>query len=102
MLHINNSLDKLNQKYIKYLLVGDFNAEDLENFLSNFFFELNTKSIVNNYTCYKSVKNPSFIGFIITNSPMSSQDTVNITTVLSDFPQNGNYCYKSNVCKVNS
>ena len=46
------------------MLVGDFNAEDLKTCLLNFLFEINAKNIVN-YSYYKSVANPSFIGLVI-------------------------------------
>ena len=55
-------------------VIEDFNAEDSETCLSNFLFELNAivnKTVVNNYTYCKSVKNPSCIDLGITNSPMS-------------------------------
>ena len=67
------------------MLVRDFNAEDSEICLSNFLFEINTKNIVNNYTRYKSVENPSFINLVITNSPLSYQNTITISADLSDF-----------------
>ena len=83
--HVQNDLDKLNQKYNKYMLVGNFNAEDSETCLSNFFFFFFSKNIVSNYKCYKSVENSNCIILIITNSPLSFQNTVIITTGLSDF-----------------
>ena len=67
------------------MLVEDFNAEDSETYLSNFLLEINAKNIVNNYTCHKSVENPSCIDFVIKNIPLSFQNTVTITTGLSDF-----------------
>ena len=68
------------------MLVGGFNAEDSETFnLSNFLFEINAKIIVHNYTCYKSVENPSCIDLVITSSPLNFQYTVTIATGLSGF-----------------
>ena len=66
------------------MLVWDFNAE-AETCLSNFLSEINAKSIINNYTCYKSVENHSCIDLVITNSPLDFQNMVTITTGLSDF-----------------
>ena len=54
--HIMNDLNKLSQKCSKYILVGDFNAEDSETCLSSFFLEINAKNIVKNYTCSKVLK----------------------------------------------
>ena len=78
-------LNKLSQKYNKNMLVGYFNAYDSETCLSNFLFELSAKNIVDNYTWYKGVENPSCIGFVITNSPLRFQNTVTITKGLSEF-----------------
>ena len=83
--HIKNDLDKLSQNYNKYMLVGDLNAEDSGTCLSNFLFKINAKNIVNSFTFCKSVKNPSCIDFVITNSLLSFQNTVTTTTGLSDF-----------------
>ena len=59
-----NNLNKLSQKYSKYILVGDFNAEDSETCLSNFLFEINAKNVVKNCICWKNVENPSCIDFV--------------------------------------
>ena len=53
------------------MLIGNFNAEDSETCLSNFFFETSAKNIVSHYKCYKSVENPNCIILVITNSPLS-------------------------------
>ena len=67
-----------------YKLVRDFNAENSETCLSNFLSEINAKNIVSNYTCYKSVENPSYIDLVITSSLLNFQNTLTITTGLSD------------------
>ena len=66
------------------MLVEDFNVEDSETCLPNFFFKINAKNIVSNYTCYKSVENPSCIDLVIMNCPLSFQNTMTITC-LFDF-----------------
>ena len=58
------------------MLIRNFNAEGSEICLSSLLFEINTNNIFNNCTCYKSVENPSFIDLVITNSPLSFQNTV--------------------------
>ena len=67
------------------MLVGDFNAENSEACLSNFLLEIDVKNIVNNYTCYKIVKNPNCIDPVITNWLLSFLNMVTISTSLSDF-----------------
>ena len=47
------------------MLIEDFNAEESEPCLSKFFFEMNTKNIVKEPTCYKSLSNPNCIDFLI-------------------------------------
>ena len=67
------------------MLVGDFNAEELEPCLSQFLFEMNAKNIVKESTCFKSLSNPSCIDLVITNSFSNFQNTKAISTGLSDF-----------------
>ena len=80
-----NNLDKLNQIYNKYMLVGDFNVENSETCTLIFLFEINSRNIVNNYTCHKSVENPSCIDIVIKNSPLSFQNTVAAKIGFFDF-----------------
>ena len=69
----------------KYMLIGDFNAEESEPCLLQFLFEMNAKNIVKEPTCYKSLSNPSCIDLVITNSFSNFQNTKAISTGLSDF-----------------
>ena len=71
--------------YERYVLIGDFNAEEAEPRLSQFLLEMNAKNIVKEPTCHKSLSNPSYIDLVITNSPSSFQNTKAISTRLSDF-----------------
>ena len=82
---LSNYLDQLSHSYEKYMLIGDFNAEDSEPCLGNFLFEHNAKNIVKDHTCFKSVENPSCIDLVITNSTSSFQNTTVVSTGLSDF-----------------
>ena len=65
------ALDKYSKHYDKFMLVGDFNAEESEPCLSQFLYEYNAKNIVKESTCFKNVLNPSCIDLFITNSPLS-------------------------------
>ena len=56
--NLGNSLDKYNH-YDKFLLIGDFNAEDSEPIFSEFLSTYDAKNIVKGKTCFKSITNPS-------------------------------------------
>ena len=57
--HVKNGLDIYRKFDDKYMLVGDFNAEELEPCLSQFLFEMNAKNIVKeSTTCFNSLSNP--------------------------------------------
>ena len=83
--NIGKALDKYSKHYDKFMIVGDFNAKESEPCLSQFLYEYNAKNIVKESTCFKNVLNPSCIDLFITNSPLSSQNTVAVTNGLSDF-----------------
>ena len=85
--NVTNALDLYCQTYDKFLLIGDFNAEDSEPCLSRFLYEHNSKNLVKDKTCFKSLENPSCIDLFLTNSPLSFQNTVTMSTGLS-------YCHK--------
>ena len=55
-------------QYDKFLLTGDFNAEDTEPILSSLLEQYEAKNIVNNKTCFKSIENQSCVDLLITNS----------------------------------
>ena len=46
----------------------DFNAEDTEPCLSRFLYEHNSKNLVKDKTCFKSLENPSCIDLFLTNT----------------------------------
>ena len=67
------------------MLVGDFNVEEPEPWLSQFLYEYNAKNIVKESTFFKNALNPSCIGHFITNSPLSFQNAMAVSDGLSDF-----------------
>ena len=71
--------------YDKFLLAGDFNAEEGEAVLDNFMEEFCAKKLVKEPTCFKNTKIPICIDLFITNSYGSFQKTTTISTGLSDF-----------------
>ena len=81
---VSKAQDFCNKKYEKFLLTGDFNAEDTERTLSEFLYKFNTKNIVKDKTCFKNPNNPSCIDLFLTNSPDSFHSTQAISTGLSD------------------
>ena len=83
--NIGKALDKYSKHYDKFMLVGDFNAEESEPCLSQFLYEYNAKNIVKENTCVKNALNPSCIDLFITNSPLSFQNTIAVSNGLSDF-----------------
>ena len=48
-------------------------------------YKHNSKNLVKSKTCFKSLENPSCIDLFLTNSPLSFQNTVTMSTGLSDF-----------------
>ena len=86
--------------YERYMLIGDFNAEEPEPCLSQFLLEMNAKNIVKEPTCHKTLSNPSYIDLVITNSPSSFQNTKAISTRLSDFHKMV-ITVKTNFSKIN-
>ena len=82
---VSKSLDIYHDLYDKFLLIGDFNAEDGETCVSSFLHQYDAKNLVKEKTCYKNPQNPSCVDLIITNSCNSFQNTSTISTGLSDF-----------------
>ena len=74
-------LDKYCKHYDKFMLVGDFNAEESEPSLSQFLYEYNVNKNVKESTCFKNALNPSCIDLFTTNSLLS----LVISDGLSDF-----------------
>ena len=83
-----NNLDKSLDTYSNYekiLLVGDFNAQTTDQYLSSFLYQHELSSIVKESTCFKNVSNPSCIDLFLTNSALSFQHTLTVSCGLSDF-----------------
>ena len=80
---------------INFLLAGDFNVQEEENSLQEFLDDFSAKNLVKEKTCFKSLENLSCIDLFITNSYQSFQNTVTISTGLSDF-----HCMVVSVLKI--
>ena len=83
--NIGKTLDKYSKHYDKFMLVGSFNAEESETWISKFLYEFNAKNIVKQNNCFKNTLNPSCIDLFITNSPLSFQTTIAVSNGLSDY-----------------
>ena len=66
---VTKALDLYNDYYDKFLLAGDFNAEEDEPCLNSFLFQYDAKNLVKDKTCFKSITNPSCVDLLLTNSP---------------------------------
>ena len=63
----------------------DFNIRVEEEEISNFLNNHELSNLVHFPTCFKNVDNPSSIDIILTNKAYSFQNTIRISTGLSDF-----------------
>ena len=78
------ALDIYSDIYIKFLLMGDFNAQVGEPDIDTFLQDYDAKNIVKDNTCFKSIDNPSCVHLFITNYANSFQNTKVISSGLSD------------------
>ena len=83
--NLTNSLELYIQSYDKVILAGDFNAEEDDLELNAFMSTFSLNSLNKEYTCFKSLVNPSCIDLILTNCPRSFQNTTVVATGISDF-----------------
>ena len=51
--HVGRALDIYNSSFDKILLVGDFNAEEIETCMGSFLFQYELKNLVKDKTCFK-------------------------------------------------
>ena len=72
--------------YDKFLLAGDFIVQVGENPIDDFLHEYGTKSLVKDFTCFKSTSNPSCIDLFVTNSRVRVMVTLTLTLTLTLTP----------------
>ena len=71
-----NNLDKSLDTYSNYekiLLVGDFNTQTIDHYLSSFLYRHELSSIVKESPCFKNASNPICIDLFLANSTLSFQ-----------------------------
>ena len=83
--HLRRSLDFHSANYDNLLLMGDFNVNTSELNMKDFCDSYGFKSLIKVPTCFKNPENPSCIDLILTNNPLSFQNSGVIETGLSDF-----------------
>ena len=71
---LRNSLDLYSAKYENIILIGDFNVSPEESHMETFCESYGLKNL-KVPTCHKNPQNPSCIGLILTNSPLSFQSS---------------------------
>ena len=71
--------------YDNLLLMGDFNVNTSELNMKDFCGSYGFKSLIKVPTCFKNSENPSCVDSILTNNPLSFQNSGAIETGLSDF-----------------
>ena len=81
---IGQGIDVYTKSYDKFLLIGDFNAEEGEAVMENFMELYDLGNLVKEKTCFKSVENPSCVDLFLTNCVRSFQCTKVISTGISD------------------
>ena len=90
--NIGNHLDSLSRNlalysstYENYIIIDDFNIEADSKEMSSFCDTFDLTSLIKEPTCYKNPDNPSSIDLILTNKPLSFQNSCVAETGLSDF-----------------
>ena len=78
-------MDVYDKSYDKFLLVGDFNAEETEAVLGDFLNAYSLKNLVKEKTCFKSLQNPSTVDIFLTNNYRCFQGTCALSVGISDF-----------------
>ena len=97
---VGRALDSYNAIYDKYLLIGDFNAEERETCMKEFLYQYDLQNLVKEKTCFKSISNPSCIDLFLTNHPKFFQNTMTISSGLSDFHKLIVTVLKTKFCKA--
>ena len=67
------------------MLTGHFNAEEEDDFLSEFMELYDLKNLVKRNTCFKSFENPLCVDLFLTNCSRSFENTMVISTGISEF-----------------
>ena len=77
VLDVYSSYDKV--------LLGDFNVQEDESNIQNVLDEFHAKNVVKELTCFKNIDNPSCLDLFLTNTWRSFQNTITVSTGLSNY-----------------
>ena len=83
--YLERAIDIYTGFYDNFILIGDFNTEDTEPQISRFLHQYDANNLVKEPTCFKNPDNPSCIDLFLTNKRNSFQNTLTVSTGLSDF-----------------
>ena len=90
--NIGNHLDSLSKNlalyssaYDNYIVIGDFNVEADSKKMSSFCDTFDLTSLIKEPPSYKNPDNPFYIDLILTNKPLSFQNSCVVETGLYDF-----------------
>ena len=82
---VNKALDAYGSKFENIVMMGDINTTETDEKLAEFLEDRELSNLVHFPTCFMSEANPSTIDLIITNKPKSFQNTIGVSTGISDF-----------------
>ena len=82
---IVRGIDFYSSKYDNFVVLGDLNTEFSNSFIEQFCVSCNSKSLIKEPTCFKSIDYPSCIDLILTNHPKCFQNSGVYETGISDF-----------------
>ena len=79
------SLALYSSNYENLILLGDFNVSIDNSYMAGFCDTYDLRSLITEPTCYKNPENPTCTDLILTNHPLSFQNSCLLETGLSDF-----------------
>ena len=85
MILLAKNLALYSSAYANYIVIGDFNVDAVSKEIPRFCDTFDLTSLIKEPTCYKNPYNPSCIDLILTNKPLSFQNSCVAETGLSDF-----------------
>ena len=82
-----STLDSYSSKYDNFILLGDLNCETSVDHMNDFCKDYSLSNLTKMPTCYKNPDKPTCIDLMLTNHPLSFQNSCVVETGLSDFHQ---------------
>ena len=82
---IGKVIDSLSAIYGNFILIGDFNAEESDTTIKDFWDIYSFKNFIKDATCFKNPDKPKCIDLMLTNRNRSFQNSRVTDTELPDF-----------------